>query len=40
MRLSLFYLGQGVLTTNNSQVLNDIKNGNAYANAFVCSVIA
>lgn len=33
-----FYLGQGYLKKNNSQVVNRLKTGNDYANALVCAV--
>ncbi len=33
-----FYLGQGKFQTNNEQVLNTVKTGDNYANAFVCTV--
>ena len=35
-----FYLGQGNLRINNNQVINELKTGTAYANAFLCSVTA
>jgi hypothetical protein len=35
-----FYLGQGQLNINNTQIVNTIKTGNTYANAFICSVTA
>lgn len=33
-----YYLGEGNLDINNSQVINHLKTGNAYANAFIISV--
>lgn len=33
-----FYLGEGRFRINNNQVINALKTGNNYANAFVCTV--
>lgn len=33
-----FYLGQGHLNSNNNQILNNLKTGNNYANAVICSL--
>lgn len=33
-----FYLGQGKFHTSNEQILNTVKTGDNYANAFVCTV--
>ncbi len=33
-----FYLGQGQLAKNNSQLLNTLNTGNTYANALLCSI--
>lgn len=33
-----FYLGQGSLRKSNNQVLNDLKTGQGYANALLCSI--
>ena len=34
-----FYLGQGQLQMNNSQLLNTVSTGSSYANAGICSII-
>lgn len=35
-----FYLGQGQLSINNTQILNPLKTGHVYANAVLCSLTA